>query len=499
MRKKGNILISVIILSLLFGSLSFGQVPEFSGGVNNEYEYQEYVFISGKPIKFVGTGKDASIAVKEDETEKQVTYKLKLYPEDKSIDARAEKQYTFLYTYDKKSDRGQTIANIEAEKFKEKIQIGDDKYELDDFQFSKSDIIDNRPASDFYLGNFSGKKYYKINGDEGRVVVEISGGDSGYENFWGSTQTQTVNMSIDYDKKVESTETKWSGSVEIQTSDSTNKKIGYAGNDANLSSFDGRNMKITNRKLISKYIYDMPEFDGTKPDKKDREKGRLTLSIDYNPKIEGLIVPKFKDVSGHWAQNDIERLYSLEVFDDNSSFFTPDVAMTRLEFTKAIMKASNMRTTIEEPKRRTRRRRNEPEEEAIFEDLDTEDEAYKYIKDGVEKGIIRGASRDLFKPDDFMTKAQAITIMIRALGFENKSPTAGYYVEFSDNENIPYWAKDSIYVAKEIGLIKGDSKNRINPNETLTRAQASSMLMRFLEFLERDLQRDYRENIINFN
>jgi len=33
----------------------------------------------------------------------------------------------------------------------------------------------------------------------------------------------------------------------------------------------------------------------------------------------------------------------------------------------------------------------------------------------------------------------------------------------------------------------------------MTRAEASAMLVRFLEFLERDLQRDYRENIILFN
>jgi len=54
-------------------------------------------------------------------------------------------------------------------------------------------------------------------------------------------------------------------------------------------------------------------------------------------------------------------------------------------------------------------------------------------------------------------------------------------------------------MAKEIGLIQGDQLNRVNPNQVLTRAEASAMLVRFLEFLEQDLQQDYRENIILFN
>jgi len=33
----------------------------------------------------------------------------------------------------------------------------------------------------------------------------------------------------------------------------------------------------------------------------------------------------------------------------------------------------------------------------------------------------------------------------------------------------------------------------------MTRAESSAMLVRFLEFLEKDLQQDYRENIILYN
>jgi hypothetical protein len=34
--------------------VAYAEPPEFSGGVSNEYEYEEVVFISGKPIRFIG-------------------------------------------------------------------------------------------------------------------------------------------------------------------------------------------------------------------------------------------------------------------------------------------------------------------------------------------------------------------------------------------------------------------------------------------------------------
>ena len=154
---------------------------------------------------------------------------------------------------------------------------------------------------------------------------------------------------------------------------------------------------------------------------------------------------------------------------------------------------------MEENTRRNVRRRNEPPEESPFKDVSVDDADYKYIKAGLEKGIIFGETHDLFKPRDYLTRAQAITILIRALGFGSRAPNPGYYTSFADDHKIPSWARDSVYVAREIGITEGDSSNRFNPNQIMTRAEASAMLVRFLQFLERDLQRDYRENIILYN
>ncbi|MBZ4645137.1 MAG: hypothetical protein PWR27_2370 [Petroclostridium sp.] len=498
----------------------FATPPGFSGGVSNEYEYEEIVFLTGEPVKFVGK---LIMTENEKDDQKTVTYRLNLRPEDKTVSARLDRMITYVTSYTKRNDKGQTIADTSVSRYSETLQMGADRYQLADFQFSKSDVIDNRPAANFYSGNIKGRKYYTINRDQGKVIVDISGGDVGYQNFWGNTETQMLDCVITYDRQVDANRAdentngseveniSWQGTVKIQVSDSTTKVLKYADNEANFSSFNGGYIRVTNREMVSKYDYNLPKMNEADagyslskieiaaPDKTKRNEDIIMISKSMVPKLERLVVPKFRDTAGHWAQGYIEKLYSLDVFDENSQFFTPEIPMTRQEFTKGIIKACNIRPTVEEKKKPIVRKRNQPKEESPFVDVAVEDPDYEYIKDALNKGIIKGKTKDLFRPGEPLTRAQAITILIRALGFENKAPTPGYYTSFSDDREIPNWARDSIYVAGELGLIYGDEYNNINPNKVMSRAEASAMLVRFLEFLERDLQRDYRENIIYFN
>ncbi len=491
-----------ILILTLFTTISFSAPPDFFGGVNNEYKYEEIIFISGEPIKFTGT---YSVSERERDNEKTVTYNFrKLTPEDKTIEADFSRTITYVTTYTNRTDKGQTIGQTEVTKFREDIEINGISYELEDYQFSKSDIIDNRPASDFYSGNMKGRKYYTINRDEGEVIVDITGGNAGYKNFWGNTETQLMDYNIFSEQTIadedsgETDTVSWQGTVQIQTSDSQTKTLKYANNEADFSSFNGGHIRVTNSEMVSKYEYNLPRVDdeGEINDKK-RNRGTTYLNQEMVPKPERLIVPKFRDVKGHWAEEYIEKLYSLDVFDEENQFFSPNLPASRLEFTKGIVRACDIR--IETDEKTTRRRRNEPPEESPFDDVDVDDPDYEYIKSAVKKSIITGVTKNLFQPNDHLTRAQAITIIIRALGFESKAPNPGYYTSFDDDSTIPNWAKDSIYVARELNLIEGDKYNRVNPNKEMTKAEASAMLVRFLEFLEKDLQKDYRENIINFN
>ncbi|MDD2585123.1 MAG: S-layer homology domain-containing protein [Syntrophomonadaceae bacterium] len=500
---KRLVFIAILTLGLFSCPLVAGAIPpDFAGGVNDEYQYEEVVFLSGNPIKFVGT---FSISEKDRDNEKSISYKFKLAPEDSSIEGKLDRKVTYQIQYDRYNDKGQTVAQGEVKTYRETINIGEDRYSLSDYQFSKSDIIDNRPAADFYSGTLKARKYYDINKDEGTAIVEISGGSAGYENFWGSTETMVLDYIIDVEKLIppeddeeEAATNNWQGTVKTIVSDSMSKTLKYSGNEANYSSFAGGHMRISNREMYSQYEYNLPRVTGSTANNNKRDRGKVELNRKMLPQIERLIVPKFRDIGGHWAEEDIKKLYSLDVFAGNMQFFAPDVPMTRMDFIRAVMKASDIRV-LQEETRKSRIRRNKVAEVSPFKDVRVDNPDYKYIKEALNRGIVSGVAGDYFKPGDKLTRAQAITILIRALGFESKAPTPGYFTSFSDDYNIPDWARDSVYMAQEIGLIRGDAANRINPEHVMTRAEASVMLVRFLNFLETDLQKDYREDIILYN
>jgi hypothetical protein len=495
---KKLIILLVICSVLINPGYALSTPTGFSGGVNNEYTYEEMVFITGKPLKFTGT---VSISEREKEDSKTVSYRFDLTCADIPEKNQLRRSVTYITTYDRRNDKGQVIAMTSVGNYNERIVIGKDQYNLEDYQFSKSDVIDNRPASDFYSGNFNGRKYYTINKDEGEVVIEITGGDVGYENFWGSTETQIMDFFIKSNRYVvdeddnEKKQVSWSGTVSVNVSSSMTKSLSYSDNEVTLSSFRGGYVRTTRSEMVSKYEYNLPYMNGYIPHKTKRNNDSVSLSAQMVPRVERLIVPKFRDVEGHWAQDYIEKLYSLDVFDNNSSFFVPESPMTREEFIKGVIRACNIRSSMDNKKKAVIRRK-QPPEVSPFKDVSPQDPYYSYIKEGLDKGIVTGATKDSFKPKDPLTRAQAVTILVRALGFGSKAPNPDFQTSFSDDNSIPYWAKDSIFVAKEINIIEGDRYNRVNPNKVMTRAEASAMLVRFLEFLQKDLQKDYRENIM---
>lgn len=489
----------ILIFTLLFNQILWAAPPEFSGGVNNEFEYKEVVFLSGEPVVFKG---EINVTEKKDETEKKVTYKFTLTPEDPGISGKLTRNVTVTTTYIPKTEKGQTIADTEVTRYTETISIGQDTFKLEDIQFFQSDIIDNRPAADFYSGNIKARKYYTINGNQGTAYVDITGGDVGYEYFLGSTETQIIDYVYTINRKTQGEEEdnlSWEGTVKVQVSDSTTKSLKYSANEASLSSFNGGYIKTTNQEMVSRYTYNLPRKTDDGFDSRRRDEDSISLQASMVPKVERLIVPKFRDTGGHWAQQDIEKLYSLDVFEGSTTFFVPDAPMTRMEFVKAVVKACNIRVEEEATKKSTTRKKKNQVEEIIFVDVKSSDPNFQYIKEAYNKNIITGSEDYKFRPNDSLTKGEAITILMRALGFESKAPAPGYKTYFADDSRIPNWARAAVYMAAEVGIVGGDEHNNINTGKKMTRAEASAMLVRFLNFLEKDLQKDYRENIIYFN
>ncbi len=506
--KRAAIILLILIDLLALAGLALASPMDIAGGVSDEYTYSEWVYVSGKAIKFTGTYK---VSGKQTDKQKTQSYKFSLTPEDKSLKGKLERKVNYQINYTKYSDKGQTVGQGEVKSYSEEITIDKDKYSLKDYQYSQSDIIDNCPASDFYSGTLKARKTYFLNKNQGQVIVEISGGSAGYNNFWGNTETQILEYTLDgyRDVTTDSSTTRhsWQGTVSVVVSDSTAKTLSYDANTAALSSFSGGYLRATNSEMVSKYSYDLPLMKAVStttgttttttgpelPDAQKRISDTVTIAANRVPQIERLLIPKFRDTSGHWAEQDISQLYSLDIFDGQSPFFLPDVPMTRVDFVKAVVKATNMRSEQTTAKKKTSKA---TAEKSPFKDMQISDPNYVHVKEALDKGVITLTIDGNFQPDDPLTRAQAIAILIKALGFENKAPVLGYSTGFADDSQIPIWSKDYIYAARDMGLVKGDAYNHVNASREMTRAEASVMLNKFLSFLQQDLMKDYRDNIV---
>ncbi|MCG7344253.1 S-layer homology domain-containing protein [Sporosarcina sp. ACRSL] len=450
--------------------------PDYNGGVANEYIYEEVFFLTGHPIEFSGK---ATITEKENKGKVTSTYRFTLTGKNGE---KLTRSVVYVADLEKREDKGQTTSNSSIKSYSEKITMPDKTtYTLDDYQFSQGTVIDNRPASDYYSGNVVGRKIYKVKygstKTEDFITVHFSGRNMGYENFWGATETQL----IDYEIVKPNGQ---SAFVTSKVSDSKSRVLQYEPHDPSLSSFTGGHAVISESNMIGEYTYNIPYGDGV---------GTIHLNRKRTPKIERLIVPKFRDLNKHWAKDHIEKLYSLGVFDETTQFFSPNTPMKRYQYTVGILKAVDIRV-LEEPKSKKKAPRT-----PIFKDLNVKDPDYLYIESAVEKGIITGVTPDRFDPDAPLTRVQAIAILVRALGMEGRAPSPGFRTHYVDDYQIADWAKDSVYVATELGLVSGDERNRFNPKQPLTRAQAAALTSRFLEFLEDDLQQNYRDDILFFN
>lgn len=98
--------------------------------------------------------------------------------------------------------------------------------------------------------------------------------------------------------------------------------------------------------------------------------------------------------------------------------------------------------------------------------------AYSAIKDLSSRGIINGYEVSVFKPQNAVNRAEAATMISKAIGLK---PVSGS--SFSDVSST-YWAAGYINAAKRAGIIDGRGNGKYAPTAQVTRAEISAMLTR---------------------
>lgn len=167
------------------------------------------------------------------------------------------------------------------------------------------------------------------------------------------------------------------------------------------------------------------------------------------------------DISNHWAQDYILNLVDNDVMDTYSDgTFKPDQNISRGEFAVSLARQLSLL----------------PDNNTRLKDLAGYPE-YNLINALIRDGIITGYPDETFRPDVPITRAEMVTIMIKALGVTDDQVLINLeqYQPFEDISN-DYWASDYIKIAERLQLVKGTDENHFSPKKNTSRAEAAKCL-----------------------
>ena len=96
-------------------------------------------------------------------------------------------------------------------------------------------------------------------------------------------------------------------------------------------------------------------------------------------------------------------------------------------------------------------------------------------------GIVDGVENNHFDPTGSLTREQMATVLYRYAQYKGADVSAsGDISGFADSANVSSWAVDAVKWAVGSGLVNGVEGNALAPQGTSTRAQAATVLMRFV-------------------
>lgn len=503
MKRISFIIAAAVMILMPVEALAVEGTLGYEGGISavnvsedNEYYYTEMCFLTGKPIYLTGT-LTIDKRVKNEVETATYTYRLENAEEGATL--------TRVVIYETISDtkaNGQITESTRLTRLPtEVVTIKNDRYTLRDYNFSRSLLTDPKPALNYYAGEFAGKKTYVVNGSrDDTISVGISGRLYAYDQYWSSTQTQKVYYTLEARMMGAEAPYQWGGSAEVTVSTTTRQQIKYSENEPWQISFDGGYVRTTWDEAILDYHARLPEMDSKNmptPVLKDY-KGRTSISTP--PVLERLMVPDIKQLNGHWSQEPVSILFGLGVIPGTGENYNINKNITRREFVIMLMQA--VREIPSDPDVRTSgltsRNRSKTVEISPFLDVPVSDPDYALIKKAYERKITAGTGNGYFEPESYITYAEAIKMIVSALGLENLAPWPYTNTPYVDNDSIPAYARNAASVAYSLGIFQGDERGYFNPSGRITNEQAAKLFYNLIQYMGDELVKDYSDRMLSF-
>lgn len=194
---------------------------------------------------------------------------------------------------------------------------------------------------------------------------------------------------------------------------------------------------------------------------------KLTAAEKEFAKLTGSL--PFMDVQKHWALEAIKYAYTNDLMNGVSdTAFSPDSTLNRAMLATILYRLEG------EPAVKGRNTYADVAADTWYTDA---------VIWASENGIVTGYGEGKFGPTDNITREQMAVMLYRYAEYKKYDTTvAGMSVkEYADYEAISEWALEAMAWANAEGLITGRTASTIVPSGTATRAEAATILMRFLE------------------
>ncbi|AST58632.1 S-layer domain-containing protein [Thermoanaerobacterium thermosaccharolyticum] len=181
----------------------------------------------------------------------------------------------------------------------------------------------------------------------------------------------------------------------------------------------------------------------------------------------------FKDISNHWAKDDIEYMASKHITDGiTPDTFNPEGNVTRAQFAAFLIKLLNVPYQTKA---------------TPFTDVKSSDWYYNDVTTAYNIGLVKGVSPDKFAPNDNVTREQMAAMALDALKYMGKDTTINqdevtkFLAQYKDANNVSSWAKEAVAASVKYNIMNGMTQVTYSPLSTSTRAQAIAVISRLFD------------------
>ena len=171
----------------------------------------------------------------------------------------------------------------------------------------------------------------------------------------------------------------------------------------------------------------------------------------------------FTDLEKSWYNTAVEYALGRGMFQGTTTTsFSPDTAMTR-----------GMLVTV------LGRLAGAEKQKSAFTDVPSGAYYAGYVGWAAKENIVKGVGGNKFAHEHAVTRQELCKMITGFCGYKNITLPQEQPVLFADDECIERWAKESVYLCRGAGLIKGKGKNKFDPQGETTRAEVGTILYNF--------------------